>query len=289
MNVTGANYSIIRNNKSYLYSRDIMIQKGNGLQASSYILVQGNEFGNDGNTGPGVGDENVLEIHNVHNLLFELNNVYGAHFQGGVATKEDAPGNTNHIYRFNKFHDNGESGLYIGAYSYETGSLFYVYGNLFYDNGKAGFSAYRHCEDVYFWSNIVYDNGGHGFLTWNDSEGPINNINVFNNTFARNGDTFYPLTVSKGGIVLTYGTNISVKNNIFYNNRPSGGAGEFHQNYDSTSGTYDQNTYYHTGADLLPVNLAYYNGYKTLAQFNALANVEPEEVARSGLNRPKRG
>ena len=72
---------------------------------------------------------------------------------------------------------------------------------------------------------------------------------TYNNTFARNGDLDSgdpdPGSAARGGWVGIAGSNHVVKNNLFYNNRPTGNYG-YQQIFDATGATKEYNTIYHS-------------------------------------------
>ncbi len=266
------------------------------VQGVSFIevdnaLIKGNEFGHDEGSYPsGCRSANIIEIHGCQNHLWEHNDIYGAPNQAGIATKEWSA-QENHIYRFNKFHDNNEVGLNIGG-GWDYNNHMYVYGNLFYRNGTAGGSSYDGGTYHYWWSNIFIDNSYYGFVTWNRNQGSLNHIFLYNNTFARNGDQGAdPFQISRGGVVLQAGSNFTLKNNLFYNNRPlSGGYSNnwYWQLYDNVDAILEHNTFYHSDGI---ATLYFDGGEKTLAAMQKDYKREDDapytgKVADPGFNNP---
>lgn len=282
----GGRYGVIENNKFVHFGQNATdaVQGVNFIEVDNTV-IRGNEFGHDEMSYPsGCTSANTVEVHGCHNQLWEYNDIYGAPNQAGVAFKEWGPmGDI--VFRFNKVHDNGETGVSWGGGTDPLSGL-YAYGNHVYGNPVSGLSAHDDGDDSYFWSNVVHDNGDHGFCAWDRGQGSPDNITLFNNTFARNGAD--DIEYVRGGIVLVAGSAISAKNNVFLDNRPGAGSSIYSQIVETgQQPELEHNTLFHNGG---AATWFYDGAERDLAAMQGTYNREDDdpagEVADPGLADP---
>jgi hypothetical protein len=260
--------------------------QGINISGVNDLVVTNNVLGGD--AASYAYSDNVIELHRSTGVLFEYNEIHGAYTQSGLAVKEANPGVQDLIIRFNKIYDNGIAGdgraLGIGWY---TSGNFYIYANFMYANGDAGITLGDGLDNVWIWSNIISDNNGVGFADFYRDPGLTkDNINLINNTFYRNGvgisdGQWRAVTAISFPDNVT--TNITVKNNIFSDNRPN--ASNYNQIYvDGTilgDGDLEHNTYYYNGQT---ANMYYDGADRSLATLQGTYNVEDDDPIGGGVS-----
>ena len=301
--------SLVQDNRFFVYGQNSTnaTQGVNLIEVDDFVF-KNNEVGHDEDGSilggsaynSGCTSAEMIELHGVHNALIERNDIYGAANQSGIRPKESFGGNTNLIIRYNKIHHNLGNGTAAGAehvgYSIsiatnlsDINSDIYVYGNYMYGNLRGGLIG-PNVHDVHFWSNIISDNGKYGLSisTWDAGGGgsdvPPNNIQFYNNTVSRNntgGDT----DNSRGGLVVINGTNVNIKNNLLWNNRPGGEGSKYNQFYsDITPTSLEHNTYWHDtvspGGDLF----YYDSAVRSLATMKSSYSFEDDAAAGEEVN-----
>lgn len=258
-------YSTIEDNKFFVFGQTYtdVTHQGVDLIETDDLIFRGNEVGHDETSYPsGCTSGELIELHGCNRILIEYNDCYGAPQQAGIRPKEWGGTHGDIIIRFNKVHDNVNTtsgkGIYLRTSVDQALENIYIYGNYIYNNGIDGIMFGRNVSNIHIWSNLITDNGKYGIETWNDPA--PSDMYIYNNTLARNGDIAGD---TRGGIVLTVGSGIYVKNNIFWNNQPSGVESKYYQFYSSiTPSALDYNTLYHSSS----TDLWYYSsGERNLA------------------------
>jgi len=284
----GGNYVIIENNKfTHFGQNGTDATQGVNFIGVDHALIQDNKIGhNEASYPSGCTSANNVEVHDSHYMLWEHNDIYGAPNQAGISFKEGWDGNSNVIFRFNKIHDNAENGTGMGGDQYSPTSYAYVYGNFLYNNGNAGSESELNAQNIYFWSNIIAVGGEKGYstATWGDNPGGIN-IHYYNNTIAYTNSDGVSET-NRTGISIASGTSgFYIKNNLFYNNRPTAPDGYYNQMFVAETASIDYNTVFHSTGT---ATWYYAGGIKTLAQMQALDPKQEEhgEVADPGFTNP---
>ena len=293
LHVWYTDYVSILNNKAFVFGQGANPAQGVDFINSNDLVVRGNEFGHDESGYPSdCNSAEMVELHGCHRVLMEYNDVYGAPNQSGIRPKEG--GNQDDIIiRFNKVHDNlGNSGhgIYLGVGSYggsTTLSDFYIYGNFVYHNTFFGIAVDSTTNGIRIWSNIVTNNGREGGVyIFRNSYDP-SYVYIYNNTIAENGGVLLTSDNDRAGITIKNGSHIEVKNNLLWNNRPTGGGSKYHQIYDLAGATYGYNTHFHSSHDLSSGAFAYYSGSAdTLSELNAESTIGTDEVADPGFIDP---
>jgi hypothetical protein len=250
-------YAVIDNNKAVIFGQTYDVSKGVNFTYMYNSIVSNNEFGNDENNYPSVcTSANLVELHGCHSMLFEYNNLYGSPNQRAIEIKESYAID-DIIIRYNKIHNHGTywttgiragGGIKIGgAQGGPTIENIYMYGNFIYNTWQWGILAQADTSEyLYIWSNLVASNGQSGICV-SSTRGDPQNIWVYNNTVVKNGDR-EEADDSRGGIVIVGGDYYNIKNNILWNNRPSGAGGKYFQFYNSNTSTItslDYNTLWH--------------------------------------------
>ena len=278
------------------YGKATNAAQGINFYYNTNLVVKGNEFA--GGPDPGASyclSDNVIEVHTSNHVLFEYNDIHDAYQQAGIAIKEPNPASQNVIFRFNKVHDNSLLTRYTDGESFGVATTasthnIYIYGNYIAHNGNFGLGIQRGANYTYAWSNVIINNGWDGVWTWTDGGvyGTCDNSYIFNNTIANNeGDKSQ---VNRSGISFTESSGINhvAKNNILYNNRT--GQSPYHQIYVASgvgSGTtLDYNTLWNT--DQTP-SWYWRDGYKTLAQMQALGQGAHSTIQDPGFTNPGAG
>lgn len=293
------NYATIEGNKFYTFGQGYDVSQGFNIIDSNDLIIRGNEIGHNESGYPTTSTSTeLIELHGVNRGLIEYNDIYGAPCQSGIRPKEDGDGNQGDlIIRFNKIHDNlteGSScesayqgkGIYALTRTYQSINNVYVYGNFIYKLSGYGIMAGDGVDYFHAWSNIVADAGRLGFYIYQKTGAEIDHVYIYNNTVAR-GNANNDSDLIRGGMGITHGTNLYVKNNLLWNNRLGGAGSLYNQIYDSASETYDYNTYYHTTHDLSSGDMSYYGGVaNTLAEWNAQTKVGTDAVADPGFTNP---
>ena len=294
----------VRNVLFYYYNGRHVIIEGNkfvhfgqgGFNATQAIniiqvnnaLFTGNEFGHDQDLYPATGADspNIVEIHGCYNQLWEYNDVYGSPTYGAnLGFKEWGPAG-NIIVRFNKVHDSDQVGITWGGGTDEL-NYFYVYGNYIYNNGQSAAWVFDNADLSYWWSNIMSDNGQHAFVTWQRGQGVPDTILIINNTFSRNGK-LNEVEAGRGGVTLSAGSDINIKNNLFYNNRPGGASSMYHQIFElGQSPVLEHNTMWHDSDSGGKLYWYYSGGLRNLATMQGTysrENVVPKGVVTENLS-----
>lgn len=278
-------YNIITDNKFYIFGKqnnppDRVTGGAIALIEFSNSIFARNEVGHDGSPikSGSMGSPELVHTHGCQNLLIEYNDLYGTPGQSGLRPKEHPairPSNYNHVIRFNKIHDNPNTtmgkGLYINTRPNEPISNFYIYGNYIYKNGLMGLAVGEGVSNVYAWANILTENGRHGICVY-DTTGTSKNYHFYNNTIARN-NRLNESDVARGGIVVTSGSQIHIKNNILWNNRPAGERNRIQIASWITISSLEHNIYFH---NLNEPYFYYKGGYRTLATMNSMYGFETE-------------
>jgi hypothetical protein len=121
-----------------------------------------------------------------------------------------------------------------------------VYGNIVTDNIYGIWCATQglgSTQNVHIYNNLIYENDLFGIEA---SQGFVQDLFIYGNVIAMNGgDGATPDDDLKTGIVLSAGTGIVVKNNIFYDNCPAslGDKSQFKSTVATTDTTLDYNAY----------------------------------------------
>lgn len=265
---TSAKASSTSNLSNITFEYNKFIDFGSSYNASENInfgdinnlVIRYNVMGRTGATAE--SSANTSAFHQCNGVLFEFNDVYGDNMDTGAAFKEY--GNQNCIVRFNKFHDIDGYGL---TFNWATTENIYVYCNIFHDN-QIGYSNFDGAHDCYTWSNIFYNNLYYGFWTWERGQGIVDDIFFYNNTMAGDGTSdvsnLYP---ARTAVSLSAGTDLTFKNNIFYDNRPN--ASTYNQFYEGIASTpaLEHNSYFHTAGT---ASIYWGGAYKTLAEMQTL-------------------
>ena len=270
-------YSTVQNNKFTHFGQNgtNATQGINLINLDDFILKE-NEIGHDERSNPsGCISAEMIELHGCYRVLIEGNDIYGAPNQSGIRPKEDGRGTMKDIViRFNKIHDNTGNSTASGAESSGKGvyaltrdnqsiSNVYIYGNLVYNNTVANVMVGTGVDGFYVWSNVLIGSGRNGLVIYTKKgQTPPVNVYVYNNTIVRNG-ILGETDNDRGGFSATAGTNINVKNNIFWNNRPGGEGSKYNQIYSSvTLSSLEHNTLYHSSST---ANYYYDGAVKTLS------------------------
>jgi hypothetical protein len=272
----GSDYLTLENNKMEGYGKNGDPAQGVNFFQNTNLVVKNNDLGGGGSSG--CTSDNVMEIHNVSGALIEYNSIHDAYIQAGIAIKEPGtPGNQDIIVRFNKIYNNGYSAQGRGLHL-SSGTKYYVYGNLIFNNGNYEGDFTDGISDVHLWSNLIHNHTIAGISSWYRGS-PVSNINVVNNTFSRNGtaNSWW----SQTALILgdSNATLITVKNNIFANNRLN--ESDYRQiAITSTSliGDIDleHNTYFFSGQTIV----IYYDAAdRTLAVMKSSYNLEDDAPA----------
>ncbi len=191
----------------------------------------------------------------VMDLVIENNEVSGSLDQHGIyfANSSDRP-----TIRFNRVHDNNNSGIQINADPAQpgdgitTGAV--VAFNVIYSNGLEGASGgsainLASVRDSYIVGNLLYDNRAGGISNWDDGcndesfgDGPCNvpkgtwgckdNVYLFN-TVLQAPDGRKPFTLRAGS------TGATVMNNIFLHPGPPAGMGIDASSFDSLTSDFN--------------------------------------------------
>ena len=93
-------------------------------------------------------------------------------------------------------------------------SVIYIYGNYVYNNHYWGIGVSSGINGAYIWSNITAANGRYGIVSFRNDYRP-QNVYIINNTCSYNGD-LDETDNDRGGIVITNGINVNVKNNLLF-------------------------------------------------------------------------
>lgn len=264
--------NIIVDNKFYVFGKlnnppEKITQGAVFLLEFSNSLFARNEVGHDNSpitSGTG-GSPELVSLFGSQNTLIELNNLYGTPGQTGLRPKEHPakrPANYNIVIRHNKIHNNHNTkmggGIHIHTRDNEPISDFYVYGNNIFGNGVDNLRIGTGVSNVYVWSNILSSAGKLGINVTGSSI--TENLHFYNNTIAHNntsGDT----DANRGGIGVANGSNVYIKNNIIWNNRPNGEKNKNQVNSWIVLNALEHNIYFHS----LGTPTIYYSGwYQTL-------------------------
>lgn len=283
-------YNIVVDNKFYIFGRQNnppawITQGAVFLIEFSNSLFARNEVGHDNSpivSGSG-GSPELVSTFGCQNVLIERNNLYGTPGQTGLRPKEHPswrPANYNNVIRFNKIHNNHHTemggGIHIHTRVEEPISDFYVYGNYIYSNGTDNIRIGRGVSNVYVWANIISSARRIGFSVW----AAANNIHVYNNTIAYN-NTSGEADVSRGGMSLASGSNVNIKNNIFWNNRPAGETNRLQVVLWITPSSLEHNTYYHlTGTP----HIYYANSHRTIGAMQSSYGFENDSPSGAVRN-----
>ena len=278
----GGRYSIIEGNKFVHFGQNgTDATQGVNLIELHNSVIAGNEFGHNEAAYPsGCTSAEMVELHGCQHLLMEYNSIYGAPKQSGIRPKEWGPmGNYNIVIRFNKIHGNKRTTTGYGICTHtnisELLSNFYIYGNNLYDN-TSGIAIGLQVANVYVWANLIHNNTRYGVVVWDASD----NLHFINNTIARN-NTSNETDISRGGIVLSKGTNVHVKNNLLWNNRAAGERDRMQIYVKNTLSSLEHNHYYHA----LGAPTVYYDSAnRTLATLKSSYNFEDDAPAGSITN-----
>ena len=227
-----------------------------------------------------------------YNKIYNHNDSYGGDAAGedGIDLKE---GCSNVIIRFNHIYGHEhQTGITTQAGAHDI----YIYGNNIHSNdiGILVFSRtpFSGVEDIYIWSNIIHNNMKDGGVLLVTSGPSINNVKIHNNTITRNAsDETGSANVHQTGIGVANAvtTNLQIKNNIFYDNRPNATT---HQEIYVASGLGDgyleHNTYWKTGQT--PI-VYYAGGNRTIpilqgAPYNMEDDIVAGEVANPNFVDP---
>jgi len=276
-------YSIIENNKFIHFGQNgTDATQGVNLIETDNLIARNNEMGHDeANYSSGCLSANTVEVHGSHYQLWEYNNIYGAPNQAGITFKEGFNGNSYIVLRFNKLHNNNGNGLGVGGDASSPNSYVYIYGNFIYSNGfdfygGGAVSGSKAIENDYYadhiqiWSNILVNNAYAAYGAYQNTGGYLN---IINNTIAYNGDRGVdPNQIARGGLNPSSGTNMVIKNNLFWYNRPLATTfGKWNQLYLGNDPTMDHNGYWHPDSDNdATVDFWYYSGaYYNLTEIKA--------------------
>jgi hypothetical protein len=245
------------------------------VQMARDVVISHNEIHSTSRYYPGNG----IEMNCVQNSLVEYNYIHDMPLEGWgeacIAIKEASCNNEDIIVRYNKFENalsrsQGYPVYIANPWTDDGNNHIYIYGNEISGGGVAGITLY-YVHDIYLWSNIIHGNFGPGIYIPSGVDGDMDvfNINVYNNLIANNGenecqgggDCWLDNARQSSGMSIIYGSSgFEVKNNIFYNNRPS--------KYDYPSDVYHQihfngdkdyitelehNHYYHEDKGVVPV------------------------------------
>jgi len=170
-------------------------------------------------------------------FLIEYNEVFNHNW----GSQEDGIGGKSgedFIIRFNDVygHDSSNESMGISAAADVDG--FYIYGNRVWDNAINIFVTPYHdtgdgnhygtngidCENVHIWANVIYKSSkwsGIQVHRYADSD-EVKNVNIYNNTICENATN--PISGSVSGIGIGTGvasSEVNIKNNILYKNRPN--------------------------------------------------------------------
>lgn len=183
----------------------------------SYNLLYGN--------GVDEGVDGITTEH-TNGVLIEHNKIYDHYREDGIDLKKRSH---NIIIRYNEIYGNAYSGITAQMGSYDV----YIYGNRIHDNSWAGVMMKQgdlddqggQCttmSNINIWSNLIYHNAS-GVLSARsgDCNLNINDIRIYNNAIAENGNKIAPQ--GSGAMLLQDGTGLEVKNNIFYKNQDDTG------------------------------------------------------------------
>jgi len=208
-----------------------------------------------GNYSKGIDGVHLIEG---YNQIIEYNTCHGHMGNGHGENAVDIKGGSHDIIvRFNHFYNYYGPDVIImvqtargGPGDLDNVSDIYIYGNSVHDGSQSGIALFpkegKDISNVHIWSNLVYDMGLWGIsITYNTSGNSVSNYYAYNNTISNCGSG---ATSHAGFTYLSLsGTNRVIKNNIFYQNRPS--EGDYVQRYASatTNQTYDYNHYYWPG------------------------------------------
>lgn len=286
-------YSTVQNNKfTHFGQNGTNATQGINLVNLDDFILKENEIGHDESSYPsGCISAEMIELHGCYRVLIESNDIYGAPNQSGIRPKENGRGQMEDIViRYNKIHDNiGNStapgaeragkGVYALTRDNQSISNIYIYGNLIYNNTVANVMAGTGVDGFYVWSNILIGSGRNGVVVYTKTgQTAPANVYVYNNTIARNG-TLGETDNDRCGFTATAGTNINVRNNIFWNNRPKGEGSKYNQIYSSiTLSSLEHNTLYHS---LSNPNYYYDGAFRTLDGILGAYNFE--KVAPAGV------
>jgi len=198
-------------NLSMIYRTDDVVVSHN-----YYVITDATTYGVEGMYF--YDDDRVLVE---YNTVVNINKSSSPWGETGIGIKGQ---NNDFIVRFNKVISSMSGATIVNGMN---GG--YVYGNNFSQNSITGLSlgtqvgdaADAHLTNIYIWSNLMYENYARGLSlqAW-DCSGyscTASNIYIYNNTIPDNGGVSGQGITDAGFQCLT-GTNINVKNNIFYNN-----------------------------------------------------------------------
>jgi hypothetical protein len=281
-------YLTVENNKTYNFAQGYDANAGLRFNCTEDLVVRNNEFAHDDDSSSDTSAVYV-SFHGAQRALFEYNTIYGTRSGSCFSIKEGgftpySYDNDNVIVRFNHISDCGNvtatEGKGISVLNGERGDTnnIYVYGNRIYNTNDSNIRASTQARNVYIWSNILSDAANHGVLVGPrlSTETPPDGVYVYNNTIAR-GNTDDDTDASRGGIVVTDGTNINIKNNLLWNNRPSGGGSHYNQIYSAVSlATLEHNTLYR---DSTTASWYYDSDYRSLSTMQSSYNFEDDSPA----------
>jgi len=284
-------YLTVENNKFVHFGQGMDVNGGISFNCAEDLVIQNNEFGHDDKNYPSsTTSANTCHAHGIQRALVQYNDIYGGPTGTCLSFKEDGfppySGDTDDIIiRFNKIHDceggdQAQAGKGISLVMRESQSLddAYIYANFVYNTDSSSIRSVTKTSNVHIWSNVLVDADDHGILIGPRANGdtPPDGVWIYNNVIARankNGDT----NNSRGGIAITGGTNIFIKNNILWNNRPTGSGSKYNQIYSSTTlSSLEHNTLYHS---LSKANYYYDGAFRTLAAMLRNYNFEKDPPA----------
>lgn len=175
----------------------------------------------------GNGTQEDISVVTSSNFLITKNEVWDSNVPGTAGGEGiDAKGGSHDGEISNNYvHDIIPLGIYIDAGSGEEYNI-RVFNNLLISTGGFGVAGELggHAHEIFIYNNIVKESKSSGLVFQATGNGKFTNVYVVNNTFYNN---CVNTTLSFIGDIGNYSTNtansnIVIKNNILYNNTPTG-------------------------------------------------------------------
>lgn len=284
-------YLTVENNKWAHFAQGEDVNSALAFNCCEDTIIKGNVFEHDEDSYPDyTTSANFVATHGMQRTLVENNVIHGSPTGSCLTFKEDGfspyNGDTDDvIIRYNLIYDcaaqsSDQSGKGISLVMRDTQSLddVYVYANFVFETGGSSARASTRVTNVRWWSNIWAAGEDHGLLIGYHTSGetPPDYAYCYNNTIVRankNDETWD----NCGGIVITSGTNLNFKNNILWNNRPSGGGSKYNQFYSDVSvASLEHNTLYHSDST---ATWYYDSGFRSLSTMQGSYDFEDDSPA----------